>query len=360
MRTDDPKLAWSALDLLPQAVLVCQAGGAIVFRNLEATRSLPRGDHLGQVLRGSDPGELYWACDVASLPTEPGGVVYRNVSLAGAGGRRVLADVYLRALDSSLCQPSAEEGGPAVLVVVEDASLRASAQRRLAVCERLAAEGKVAARTAHEMNTPLDGVLRYIGLALRALEGKPRQAHQAKEHLAKAREGLLRMAGIIHDVLNESSGGHETLGSLLGEAVSAFAPRAEATGVTVACDLADAGDTGADARLFQVFCNVIKNALDAMPAGGVLTIHAHRVQGRCTVEFADTGCGLTDEQARRVFEPFYTTKPPGAGVGLGLAISREIVAALGGTIAAAPRPGGGAAIAITVPVRLRAAAVKGD
>jgi signal transduction histidine kinase len=351
MRTkDDPQLAWSALDLLPQAVLVCEGGGAILFRNLEATRSLPRGDDACQVLRGSDPGGLPWACDVVSLQAEPSGLVHRNVSLAGAGGRRVLADVYLRALDCSSPQPPAEESAPAVLVVVEDVSLRASAERRLAVSERLAAEAKVAARTAHELNNPLDGVLRYIGLAQRELEGRPRQAARAREHLAKAQEGLLRMGGIVGDMLSQGRSSHETLGNLLREAASAFAPRAEATGVTVTCDLAAGGDTGADARLFQVFCNVLKNALDAMPAGGVLTIRTQLERDRCTVEFADTGCGLTDDQAQRVFEPFYTTKPPGAGLGLGLSISREIVAALGGSIAAAPRNGGGAVLTIALPV----------
>ena len=81
------------------------------------------------------------------------------------------------------------------------------------------------------------------------------------------------MAGIIRDMLQGGRSGRETLGDLLEEAVSAFAPRADATGVTVTCDLADGSDGPADARLFQVFCNIIKNALDAMPSGGVLTIH---------------------------------------------------------------------------------------
>lgn len=361
-RKDDPQLAWSALDLLPQAVLVCRAGGAIVFRNRQAAHTLPAGGRAAEALCAGEPGRLDWAADVAALRQEPAGpqrggggapagVVHRNVSLLGVGGRRLLADVHLRLLEGpGSSGPSDEADGGVVLVVVEDVSLRASAERRLAVSERLAAEGKVAARAAHELNNPLDGVLRYIGLAQRVLDGQSGQAHQAQEHLAKAREGLGRMAGIIRDMLNEGLGGRGTVGGLLGEAVSAFAPRAEATGVTVACDLAAGGETWADARLFQVFCNVIKNALDAMPTGGLLTIRTRLAQGRCTVEFADTGCGLSDQQARRVFEPFYTTKPPGAGVGLGLAIGREIVTALGGAIAATGGPGGGAVITITLPV----------
>lgn len=357
---NDPELVRMALDLLPQGVLVCDAGGAILFRNQEVTRSLPRGDHVSAVLRGGNSTKLDWAGDVASLQAEPGGLVRRNISLDGAGGRRVLADVYLRLLPWSAAEvPAEEQGGPTVLVVVQDISLRASAERRLAVSERLAAQSKVAAKAAHELNNPLDGVLRYIGLAERVLEGQGGLAGQASEHLARARDGALRMAGILHDMLDEQTGPRETLGKLLDDAIVAFAPRAEALGVTVACDLGDGGDTPADGQLFQVFCNIIKNALDAMPGGGVLSIRRITSRDRCTLEFADTGCGLATGQAEQVFEPFYTTKPAGEGVGLGLSVSREILTAIGGTITAAPRAQGGAAITLTLPMRCAAAARKG-
>jgi two-component system NtrC family sensor kinase len=219
----------------------------------------------------------------------------------------------------------------------------------MAVSERLAARAKAAARMAHELNNPLDGVLRYVGLAQRLVEG------QAAEYLAAARDGLLRMAGIIHDMLTTGpvgGGAGESLERLLQEAVSAFAPRAAALGVAVVCDLAEDGGAAADAGMFQVFCNVIKNALDAMPEGGTLTIRTRLRDGRCVLTFTDTGCGVTEEQARRVFEPFYTTKPTGQGVGLGLTVCREIVTALGGTITAEPGPGGGTVVAVTLPVRV--------
>jgi signal transduction histidine kinase len=86
-----------------------------------------------------------------------------------------------------------------------------------------------------------------------------------------------------------------------------------------------------------------------MPGGGTLTVRMRADDKRLTVEFADTGVGLTAEDAERAFQPFYTTKPPGEGAGLGLSICREIVTRLGGTISAAPRAEGGATVTIRVP-----------
>jgi signal transduction histidine kinase len=355
-KKDDGDLAWLALDLLPQVVLIARRSGSIIFRNLEAEKALPPGDHVAAVLCDVDGIGPDWACDVAAIWEEPTGLVHRNVSLAGAGSRRLLADVYIRRLPC-LAEPvqPPESDAQAVLVVVEDVSGRASAERRLVASERLAAQAKAAARMAHELNNPLDGVLRYIGLAQRLVEG------QAAEYLTAARDGLLRMAGIIHDMLSSGPAGggpRETIERLLQEAVLAFAPRAAALGVAVVYDLAEDGGAEADARMFQVFCNVIKNALDAMPNGGTLTIRARLCDGQCVLAFTDTGCGLTQEQARRVFEPFYTTKPTGQGVGLGLTVCREIITALGGTIAADPGPGGGTIVAVTLPVRMAAVPVR--
>jgi two-component system NtrC family sensor kinase len=108
--------------------------------------------------------------------------------------------------------------------------------------------------------------------------------------------------------------------------------------------------------LFQVFCNIIKNALDAMPAGGLLRVQM-RANGRhCVLEFNDTGCGIDPEDAERIFEPFYTTKRD-QGAGLGLAVCRSILQRLGGTISAAPRSGGGTVITVRIPLaRARPAA----
>jgi len=102
-------------------------------------------------------------------------------------------------------------------------------------------------------------------------------------------------------------------------------------------------------RLFQVFCNLIKNAIDAMPKGGRLTVTSAVVDREVMVRVEDTGIGLP-EQADKVFEPFFTTKQPGKGTGLGLAICKDYIERLHGTITAHNRPEGGAAFVVRIPV----------
>jgi signal transduction histidine kinase len=107
-------------------------------------------------------------------------------------------------------------------------------------------------------------------------------------------------------------------------------------------------------QLTQVFINLIGNAIDAMPDGGLLTIETglHGVNGcrSAGVDVVDTGHGIPAELLPHVFEPFYTTKPEGAGTGLGLPISRRIVEAHGGTLDAESVPGGGTRMCVRLPL----------
>ena len=276
-----------------------------------------------------------------SLETAGGRLVRRNISLRRRGEHRLVVDVYLRSLRRDVDRAC-------VLVVVEDVSPRVSMERRMVASQRLAAVGDFVARIAHELNNPLDGVLRYIGLAQR------RGDAEAAKLLDNARAGLMRMADIIRDLREQGRQGRwlgerSPVEELLTEAIAVNQPRADALGVTVVCDVQTNEDAVVHRQMFQVFCNIIKNALDAMPSGGVLTMRLRHNRRQCEIEFSDTGCGLTEQEARQIFEPFYTTKPPGEGVGLGLTICQELLAKVNGTITAAPRPEGGAVITVRLP-----------
>jgi len=350
MKTDLQELAAAALGVLPQAAVIVDGKGGVLLRNAAADAMLPAGKRIGELLvDGEGRPVLYWRVELSSLADSAGRATHRGVSLVGRGGRQVLADIHLRVLPKRFGRRRRQLGAvQAVLVLVEDVSGRVSMERQLAADERLAAMGQLAAKVAHELNNPLDGVLRYIGLAERA--EKP----QAAKHLSKARSGLMRMADIVRGLMEQGREGRSVgqktpAEKLLDEAVSVMQPRAQALGVAVVCDLAG-GQSPVSSNLFQVFCNVIKNALDAMPNGGVLTVRMRAFEGNLVVEFADTGVGLTEQEAQKVFEPFYTTKAPGEGAGLGLCICREIVTRLGGTIQAAPRKEGGAVITIKLPL----------
>jgi signal transduction histidine kinase len=368
METGIHELASLALELLPQAVLITDRAGAILVRNTAAKAMLPGGGHISGVLDSPD-GKMAidWQAELAALEDEPMGLTNRGVTLAGRGDRQLLADIHVRKLTGQAAwvaaagkSPNANSAGPAgVLIVVEDVSGRVSMERRLAASGRLAAAGRVAARVAHELNNPLDGVMRYISLAQRVA------GEAAEDYLASARAGLMRMAEIIRGLLEQGGlrrqGGQKaSVEQLLDEALATFAPRAQALGVAVVCDLADGSAVLADGSVFQVFCNVIKNALDAMPNGGILTVRMRRREDRCVIEFGDNGCGMTEREAGRAFEPFYTTKPPGEGTGLGLSICRELLSRMGGTITAGPRKEGGVAVTVMLPAGEASAASVGD
>src|SRR5262249_33747244 len=102
--------------------------------------------------------------------------------------------------------------------------------------------------------------------------------------------------------------------------------------------------------MFQVFGNLAKNAVDAMPRGGTLTVAARTIDGRVRIEVADTGTGIPEEIRDRVFEPFFTTKEVGKGTGLGLPICQRIVERLGGTVTIESESGHGTTVTVDLPV----------
>ena len=101
--------------------------------------------------------------------------------------------------------------------------------------------------------------------------------------------------------------------------------------------------------LRQAVLNLIKNGLEALSQGGSLTVTTRRVEDNVEIAVSDSGPGINDEVASRLFEQFFTTKPQGTG--LGLSITRQIAEEHGGQIQWSSRPGGGATFTITVPIK---------
>lgn len=254
-----------------------------------------------------------------------------------------------------LCIPLTEEGSSEIsggILVIEDVTAVIGMEKRLAVSERMAAVGKLAARVAHELNNPLDGILRYLNLALRAEELGKRE--KITEYLTQARGGLLRMTEIVRELVEFSRSTATAfddagINTILEEAVKVMSDKAVAANVSVVCTLSDDLPAIRGTNLFQVFCNLIKNAIDAMPGGGTLTIATQVVEGEAIIRFEDTGIGLPEEIGK-VFEPFFTTKPPGKGTGLGLPICKDIIEKYNGKIIPQRREQGGTAFTIRLPL----------
>jgi signal transduction histidine kinase len=329
----------AALEAMPQAVLVVDPIGKALANNAAARESFDVDAGLPPAQEQASGHAVDWRAQLAAVAGHTDAVWIRNLRLSGRGDRLILADVFLRRLDHVPAN--------AVLVVIDDVAERAAMARRLAAGQRLAALGQLAGQIAHELNNPLDGILRYISLAQRVADSR------AEGYLDNARKGLLRMAEILRDMLGRAApdGGDRTpIDKLLAEAVTVMQPPAHARGVAVVCDVDEAATGAMPGSVFQVFCNIIKNALDAMPQGGRLTVRLRREGADCVVEFTDTGGGIAPADAERIFQPFHTTTDT-EGAGLGLAVCRNIVARLGGTVSAGGAEGGGAVITVRLPCR---------
>jgi two-component system NtrC family sensor kinase len=224
---------------------------------------------------------------------------------------------------------------------------------RLADTERLAAVGKLASRVAHELNNPLDGILRYINLTIRAIDNE--NLEKPKEYLAQCRQGLMRMIQIVKELLEFSRCAYSPqeflpIEQIIEDAIKTMIAKAEALDVKILRNYYAELPKIRSGNLFQVFCNLTKNALDAMPQGGEIRISTYPVKDNAiVVEFRDTGTGLPPENTEVIFEPFFTTKEKGKGTGLGLAICRDIVNSYNGKISARNSLEGGSIFTVYLP-----------
>ncbi|MHC4959869.1 MAG: sensor histidine kinase [Planctomycetota bacterium] len=223
-------------------------------------------------------------------------------------------------------------------------------KHQLDISEKLAMIGRLASGVAHELNNPLDGVRRYVRMTREGLDG------DEGEYLDRAMNGLGRMAGIVRQLLTFSrnvviENEAENLRSMLDDVVRTLAPSGSARAcVTVENPYVD---IRAPKALFQVFANLLKNALDAVEeqgARGTVDIAVAREGESFRVAVRDNGTGIEEADLRRVFEPFFTTKEVGKGTGLGLPISARIVERCGGKISVESDPDTGTTVTVSVPL----------
>jgi two-component system sensor histidine kinase AtoS len=241
------------------------------------------------------------------------------------------------------------DNNEAVRSAVQTSSLKSEAET-----ERLAAIGKFTAKIAHELNNPLDGILRYINLASRSVELD--NPDKLNEYLMQSRQGVLRMVKIVRELL-EFSRSHYLpveeavpIQQIIEDAIKACTGGSDAPKIQIVRDFAHDLPRFPAVNLFQVFCNLIKNALDSMADGGKLEIVAAvDSNGDVSVEFRDSGHGFDPADAEALFEPFFTTKTQNKGTGLGLAICRDLVARHGGHITAANRDVAGSVFTVYLP-----------
>jgi signal transduction histidine kinase len=229
--------------------------------------------------------------------------------------------------------------------------------RELARKNRLADLGQMASHVAHEVRNSLVPVSLYMSLLRRRLSDDS----DSLDILAKIEAGFTALDTTVNDLLNFTA--HRApqwqtfvVGDLVQELCESLEPQLEAQMIDVDIDVPPNTLLSADREMFRrALLNLILNSVDAMPSGGEIVITSYDTPRGFELEVADSGPGLSDEEKRRAFEPFYSTKQNGTG--LGLAIVYHVAEAHGGTVTATNCPEGGAAFTIKIPRRtMRAAA----
>jgi two-component system, NtrC family, sensor kinase len=226
----------------------------------------------------------------------------------------------------------------------------AQAQMELVSSERLATVGRLAAGVAHEVGNPLAGILGYLSLA-----GARTQDPEVQEFLARIDHEVQRIDGIVRGLLEIGRPGRGLLGPVdVGHVVEACVQLVKA-GRDFSCvrlslaltpGLLARGDSG---PLSQIIINLLLNAVQAMEGEGEVRLSTRSEGGDVLLMVEDAGPGIPEEVMPRLFEPFFTTREPGQGTGLGLAVSRSLAEGMGGRLTAENIPGGGARFSVRLP-----------
>lgn len=221
--------------------------------------------------------------------------------------------------------------------------------------EKLAVVGRLATSVAHEVNNPLQA----ITLQLQLMTEEP-AAEPLLPRLRVVQDEVGRINGIVRRLLDfqrPQAGvkGLFDLSRLLSDVLDLAGKQLQQAGILVKLNVTPNLPMvdGSGDQLKQVFLNLILNAVEAMPSGGTLEIDLQCVENVIRILFLDTGPGMPPEVLKRLFEPFFSTKPDGTG--LGLAISHEIITQHDGQLAAASRPGGGSRFELLLPAAARPA-----
>lgn len=239
--------------------------------------------------------------------------------------------------------------------------LLSTVQREAARAQRLSVIGQLAASVAHKIGTPLTALSGHIQL----LQEDPQLSAEARARLRTVEAQIDRTIKIIQDLLIYARR-PELVKTILDvnesmqECLALLRPEMDRRKVDtiLQCTTSLGKVEGDQQQLQEVFCNLIENALDAMPKGGTLTIRTaptrlHRageMSDQVAIEIADTGQGIAPEHTEKIFEPFFTTKTAGRGTGLGLAIAHDTVKAHGGAIHVHSELGKGTHFQVLLPI----------
>jgi two-component system NtrC family sensor kinase len=227
-------------------------------------------------------------------------------------------------------------------------------RQELLRAERLAAVGRISAQITHEIRDPLNAIGLNAELLAEELADRPEVSGEARQLVTAIGREVDRLHGVTEEYLRfarlpKPVFGREDLNEILSSLVEFVRPELAASGVTVRLELAEAlppvrADEG---QLRAAFLNLLRNSREAMPGGGALAVRTRGRPEGVVAEVEDTGSGIAPDALSRIFDPFYSTKE--RGTGLGLAFTQQVVQEHGGAIHCQSQVGRGTRFTVELP-----------
>jgi len=243
----------------------------------------------------------------------------------------------------------------------ETAEYKVRIQQQMIATERLAALGTLAAGVAHEINNPLAIINEAAGYLSQLLKKEALAQIPHKESFDKAllkiENSVKRARNITHQLLGTVRKSNALLvevdlPELGSEIINLFHKEIKDRKIEVVQNEKRIKPIWTDPdQLRQVLINLVGNAIHAISDQGCITIQTESTAEGATISVSDTGTGIPKERLEKIFEPFFSTKPPGEGTGLGLFVTREIIEKLGGSISVDSDIGHGSRFTVRIPSR---------
>ena len=251
------------------------------------------------------------------------------------------------------------QGGGRFIETVRDISARVAMRKKIIELEKSQLIGKMAEGFAHHIGTPLASMLLRVQMLKEDMPVLP-ECESVHEKLDSIERQILYGQKVIQRLLKfvsqpGSEKGEEKVNSIVGESIEIIKPLLKKNMIEHRVDIDHDLIIHADVNLMNlVLTDIIMNAVDAMPEGGLLTVAASNVEneGYVNIRITDTGEGIAKEIIPFVFEPFFTTKPAGKGTGLGLSVAKRVISDHGGEISISSREGVGTTVSIILPLSM--------
>ena len=316
---------------------------------LEELLEISKDEAIGRRLFDVVPGDL--AVEVASRAAEEHTSSIYKFHLLAKSGRHLVVNASVAPL---LGKDGARLGR---LVLLDEITQRVRLEDQMVQTEKLTSLGLLAAGVAHEVNTPLAVISNYIQMLAKQIPADdPRQ--KTIERIVKQ---TFRASEIVNNLLNFSrTGGSQPsevdVNAVLEETLTLVQHPLKTAQVSVVRNYAKRLPLilGSHTRLQQVFLNLLLNARDAMPSGGMVEIRTMANNGSVEIEITDNGAGIPAENLNRIFDPFFTTKASGRGTGLGLSVSYGIIKEHAGKVDVRSAPGSGTSFRLAFPAARKA------